>query len=221
MNNGINNSDLKIELTPRTISRDIMSRMPRNNNLYNEIYMRFGGQDLESESDLSDFSRGLSHDPIDSNAYSPLSPTLLSDHPNNKDEVDKDAIVGDPGTFFSLFKGFIAMGILFVPYGFKDGGYLICSIMSIIAGIITFLGYTNLVNVHIKLKEHFSKLGERALGAWGKSTIEICLIISQFGFSTAYVVYIVNSVRELNQLFKWNLSPFIYTLYSGIFCAFI
>ena len=56
MENVFHRSEEKIQLTPSTVSRDIISSMPGDNCLFNDMYMRFGGQDLESESDLSDFT---------------------------------------------------------------------------------------------------------------------------------------------------------------------
>ena len=42
-----------------------------------------------------------------------LTLNLLPASSNIKEYIYKDAIVGVPGTFFSLFKGFLAIGIFF------------------------------------------------------------------------------------------------------------
>lgn len=48
---------------------------------------------------------------------------LLSQH-----DLEKAGKIGPLKTFFTLFKGFVATGVLFIPKGFRNGGWLFSTI---------------------------------------------------------------------------------------------
>ena len=48
-------------------------------------------------------------------------------------------------TFFTLIKGFIGTGILFLPKGFENGGYLFSPIALLFAGALTCYCTTKLL----------------------------------------------------------------------------
>ena len=64
--------------------------------------------------------------------------TLTEFDDDDKKEVQEQKM-GYIKTFFSLFKGFIGTGILFLPNGFKDGGWLFSIIILIFSVIISYI----------------------------------------------------------------------------------
>lgn len=51
----------------------------------------------------------------------------------NQVEEERVGKIGPAGTFFTLLKGFVAAGVLFLPKGFVTGGWLFSSIALILS----------------------------------------------------------------------------------------
>ena len=96
-------------------------------------------------------------------------------------------------TYFSLLKGFICTGILYLPRNFQNGGWLW-------AGIAMFLSFFLTLYCAIKLLEakkmtpggSFSDIGMQAYGLRGRVAVDITLTVSMIGFVTAYIYFITS-----------------------------
>ena len=52
-------------------------------------------------------------------------------------DIEKAGKIGPVGTFFTLVKGFVASGILFLPKGWRNGGWLFSSVTLFFSSIFT------------------------------------------------------------------------------------
>jgi amino acid permease len=103
--------------------------------------------------------------------------------------------LGPIATCFTIFKGFVATGVLYVPKDFKNGGYIFTPITLIISLVATLYCSKLLLDVNERLGGGgFPEMGFRAYGKAGKIFVEIVLVASQFGFCTAYVYFIANQI---------------------------
>lgn len=106
--------------------------------------------------------------------------------------------LGPLATCFTIFKGFVATGILYVPKDFKNGGYIFTPITLIASLIITLYCAKLLLQVNEKMGGgSFPEMGFKAYGKPGKLFVEIVLVASQFGFCTAYVYFIASQIGGL------------------------
>ena len=106
----------------------------------------------------------------------------------NLKKIDK---LGPWATAFTIFKGFVCTGILYMPKDFINGGYLFSAICIICALFLTLYCAKLLMEVADKTeKNDFPSIGFACYGKWGKIAVDIVLFASQFGFVTAYVYFI-------------------------------
>ena len=101
--------------------------------------------------------------------------------------------LGPMATCFTIFKGFVATGILYVPKDFYNGGYIFTPITLIASLIITLYCAKLLLAVNDRIGGgSFPEMGFKAYGKPGKIFVEVVLVASQFGFCTAYVYFIAS-----------------------------
>ena len=112
-------------------------------------------------------------------------------------EAEQKAVkkLGPLATCFTIFKGFVATGILYVPKDFKNGGYIFTPITLIASLIVTLYCARLLLDVNERIGGgSFPEMGKKAYGKPGKIFVEIVLVASQFGFCTAYVYFIASQI---------------------------
>ena len=103
--------------------------------------------------------------------------------------------LGPLATCFTIFKGFVATGVLYIPKDFANGGWLFTPITLIASLIVTLYGAKLLLEVNDRLGGgSFPEMGFKAYGKVGKVIVEIVLVASQFGFCTAYVYFIASQI---------------------------
>lgn len=113
----------------------------------------------------------------------------------NLTETGKDASVLQ--TYFNLFKCFIGIGILATPSAIKQVGVIGGAMGILICGIINMYTMKLQILCKEKLGNHitsYSELGFAVFGHKGKAFIDFCILISQFGFCIAYLIFIGNQV---------------------------
>ena len=87
--------------------------------------------------------------------------------------------LGPIATCFTIFKGFVATGILYVPKDFKNGGYLFTPITLIASLIATLYCAKLLLEVNDRLGGgSFPEMGYRAYGKPGRIFVEVVLVAS-------------------------------------------
>jgi hypothetical protein len=82
-------------------------------------------------------------------------------------------------TFFSIIKGFVAIGILYLPKGFVYGGWLFSILSFVFMAVVCTVGMIFLLDCRIKYGGNFSTLGQAAVGNFGKYWVDVSLILSQ------------------------------------------
>ena len=102
--------------------------------------------------------------------------------------------LGALATCFTIFKGFVATGILYVPKDFKNGGYIFTPATLVASLALTLYCAKLLLEVHAKIGGSFPEMGFKVGGKPGHIFVEVVLVASQFGFCTAYVYFIADQI---------------------------
>jgi amino acid permease len=82
-------------------------------------------------------------------------------------------------TFFTLVKGFVCGGILYLPKNYYNGGYLFSPIAIILSCIITSVCILKLLKAREACKARsFEDIGNKAYGKFGKNLVGVYLVLS-------------------------------------------
>ncbi|CDW90768.1 UNKNOWN [Stylonychia lemnae] len=102
------------------------------------------------------------------------------------------------GTYFSLLKGFVCTGILYLPKNFRNGGWLWALLSMVLSFVLTLYCAIKLLQAKAKTENgSFSDIGFKAIGKPGKIMVDIFLSLSQIGFVTAYIYFITTSLKSV------------------------
>jgi len=105
--------------------------------------------------------------------------------------------LGPWATAFTIFKGFVCTGILYMPIDFVNGGYVFSLITILMALVLTLYCAKLLIEVHDKQGGSFSDIGKACYGKWGKIAVDVSLAGSQMGFTCAYVYFIATNGQSV------------------------
>jgi len=104
----------------------------------------------------------------------------------------------------NIFISFVGSGILGMPYAFSQSGWLLGVI---VLGTMSSLNvYAMLLLVktrrHLESKGHtgiegYGDVGRVVSGDRGERFVNICLVISQVGFATAYIIFIAANINNI------------------------
>lgn len=111
-------------------------------------------------------------------------------------------------TGFTLFKGFVASGILYLPTNFTTGGSLFSAGALVFALLLTLFCIKLLLEVRAACGGNmsFPELGYACYGRPGRILVDISLFASQFGFVCAYIYFIASQTTDvLTSAFGWNI----------------
>jgi len=138
-------------------------------------------------------------------------------------DIERTGKIGPAKTFFTLIKGFVAAGILFLPRGWASGGWLFSTIALILSCCLTTVASLKLVEIRRKYKLSFSEIGFKAYGKAGKIAVDFFLWFTQTIFVCAYVTFIVDSVNnilhfqfDINPINKWILGVVCFAIYMPL-----
>ena len=136
-------------------------------------------------------------------------------------------LLGPVATGFTLFKGFVCSGILYMPISFVNGGYGFSAIALIFALMLTLYCISLLLDTRQQLggQLSFSDIGTACFGKTGKLMVDISLFASQTGFTCAYIYFIanqtmliINAARDKHGLgiipesIKWWFAPICFVI---------
>ena len=108
-----------------------------------------------------------------------------------EDANEKVEKLGAWATSFTIFKGFVCTGVLYMPLNFVNGGYVFSAIGIILACVWTLYCAKLLIKTYEQLGGgSFPEIGYKCYGRPGKIATDIALFSSQFGFCCAYVYFI-------------------------------
>mmetsp|Transcript_3071 Transcript_3071/g.4143 ORF Transcript_3071/g.4143 Transcript_3071/m.4143 type:complete len:104 (-) Transcript_3071:1095-1406(-) len=95
---------------------------------------------------------------------------------------------------FTIFKGFVCTGILYIPGDFIIGGYGWSAITVLFCLLLTLYCSTLLIEVYEKVGGSLPEIGMKTYGKPGKILVDVSLFSSQFGFVTAYIYFITSQI---------------------------
>ncbi|CAN6469136.1 unnamed protein product [Victoria cruziana] len=115
-------------------------------------------------------------------------------------------------TFFNIVVSMMGTGVLGLPFAYKTAGWLVASLLLLLAGVSTFYSMILLVECRKSLEKKgvpeissYGDVGALAFGRIGRYSTEILILISQCGGSVAYLVFIGQNLASIFASYK--LSP--------------
>ena len=97
----------------------------------------------------------------------------------------------------SIFKAFVGLGVLFLPYQFWDTGILAMPTIMIGSLCLTLYCTTLLIECADEVGNSFSEIAEAAYGSGMKTLTQVLIICSQFAFCTNYVYFISSQIGSI------------------------
>jgi len=104
------------------------------------------------------------------------------------------ALLGPVATVFTIFKGFVATAILFMPYAFVKSGWAFSGGALLASLLLVLYAISLLLSVNKEKGGSLPEMGERTWGRPGKILTDVLLFSSQFGFCLAYVYFVIQQV---------------------------
>jgi len=114
---------------------------------------------------------------------------------------------------------FVGAGLLGMPYAFSRSGWLLGSISISLVSIANVYAMLLLVKCrqHLESQGHedilgYGDLGRVVAGIAGERLVNICLVISQVGFATAYIIFIAanfSSIWEKYYNAEIDITPYV------------
>lgn len=165
----------------------------------------------------------------DSDDEEQKNPDLVGKTPNTRNRMKLEAqqedieLLGPIATGFTIFKGFVCSGILYLPTNFITGGWFFSGAMLVFALLLTLFCIKLLLEVRNSLggKMNFPEIGYAAYGTLGRACVEISLFASQFGFVCAYIYFIASQMTDVLQSIagktfpehvKWYYAPLCFAI---------
>lgn len=103
---------------------------------------------------------------------------------------------GSPGgAAMLLLKSFVGTGVLFLPRAYLNGGMMFSNLVLLAIALLSFWCFILLVNVRLKVHASFGDMGGKIFGRWFRNLINSSLVISQIGFSSAYIVFVSENLQ--------------------------
>lgn len=144
-------------------------------------------------------------------------------------------LVGDARTRVTLFKCYVATGVLFLPSGFHAAGLVAALATVVVVGVLSTYSVCLLLRTKAFVEEQgvpdqraallrrrsssknvatLSALGERAMGSTGKYLVEFSTFFSQFGFCCVYFSF---AGRTVNDAFGLSIPLKHFVLGAAVF----
>lgn len=99
-------------------------------------------------------------------------------------------------TVLLLLKSYVGTGVLFLPKGFHNGGWLFSSLLIVVCGILSYFCFMLLIHTKIHAGVNgYGDLGRKLQGVMLQRTILVSIVLSQVGFSAAYTVFTASNLR--------------------------
>ncbi|KAJ4963479.1 hypothetical protein NE237_023418 [Protea cynaroides] len=128
-------------------------------------------------------------------------------------------------TLGNIIVAIIGTGVLGLPYAFRVAGWLAGALGVTIAGVSTYYCMLLLVHCRDRLSSNSSSsddesdeihtygdLGCKAFGRTGRYFTESLIVVSQFGGSVAYLVFINQNLSSIFRTHQLSFSSFIFLL---------
>jgi proton-coupled amino acid transporter len=106
--------------------------------------------------------------------------------------------LGPVQTYLTLMKGFVCVGVLYVPSAFINGGWGVTMLFLLVSAICTCYCSHLLLDARAAAKaESYTALGKIAYGFTGEMLVNLAVASSQMGFVIAFVYFIKANLHEI------------------------
>ena len=119
--------------------------------------------------------------------------------------------------FLLLMKSFVGTGVLFLPQGFHNGGLTLSIMLLILFGAYSYWCYYILIQSKVYTRvSSFGDIGLKTYGPWMKFAILFALVLTQVGFSAAYVIFVAKNLQAfIKNVFNFeNVSLILLMLFQ-------
>lgn len=165
------------------------------------LYGHFAGESLEEDDEVLGpdeyFSSGADESPdTDEDREYGESSALLTPGKRRRRRKEKTAGKGTPtGAALLLLKSFVGTGVLFLPRAFLNGGMLFSNVVLLAVAALSYYCFVLLVGTRLVVEHSFGDMGYQLYGNWMRNLINFSLVISQIGFSSAYIVFVSENLQ--------------------------
>ena len=165
------------------------------------LYGHFAGESLDDEDDDDD----------EADEY--FTPDAYASDDEEEEEGEESALLATPGkrrrrrkekvkhkgsprsAALLLLKSFVGTGVLFLPKAFLNGGMAFSGVVLLAVAAVSYYCFILLCTTRIKVPASFGEMGYRLYGRPLRSLINFSLVISQIGFSSAYIVFVSENLQ--------------------------
>jgi len=150
-----------------------------------DLFKHFGGLNLEEESDISDDEDDNQNENLSLSEDQGLSET--SDVSRDSDMVAENEN-GMFKTYFVLFKGFIAIGAVYLPYNCSQSGWITTILVLFIVSCLVLCGMSKLLQCKTATGKSYSNVTKKVCGKTGMIVVDCILFIGQVLFFVHYLL---------------------------------
>jgi proton-coupled amino acid transporter len=171
------------------------------------LYGHFAGEELEEDDEVLEQDEYFSSD-----YYEEATTDGDDDHHSDRDVAEDAALLtpgkrkrkrksretgkGTPlGAAMLLLKSFVGTGVLFLPRAYLNGGMLFSNVVLLVLAGLSYYCFILLVSIRLKVKSSYGDMGGKIFGNYFRNLINFSLVISQIGFSSAYIVFVAENLR--------------------------
>lgn len=166
------------------------------------LYGHFAGESLEEDDEVLGPDEYFSSDALDSGEHSEdeareygESSGLLAPGKRRKRKPKKTGNGSPTGAAMLLLKSFVGTGVLFLPRAFLNGGMMFSNLVLLAVAGLSYTCFVLLVSTRLVVEHSFGDMGLHLYGRWMRNMINFSLVISQIGFSSAYIVFVSENLQ--------------------------
>jgi len=108
---------------------------------------------------------------------------------------------------FNIIISFVGAGMLGIPYAFKQSGWVLGMFALAMTSTANVYAMLLLVKVRQQLEleghlgiQSYGDVGRIVMGPTGEKVVNVCVIISQVGFSTAYLIFVAANLYSIAEI---------------------
>ena len=174
------------------------------------LYGHFAGEELDEDDEVLGPDEYFSSDAYDDEVTEAEEghsddgwgedSALLTPGKRKRRRKAREAGKGTPlGAALLLLKSFVGTGVLFLPRAFLNGGMLFSFLVLLFIAVVSYYCFILLVSVRLKVHASFGEMGRRIYGDYFRNMINFSLVISQIGFTSAYLVFVSENFQAFVQ----------------------
>ena len=166
------------------------------------LYGHFAGESLEEDDEVLGPDEYFSSDTLDSGEHTEdedreygESSALLAPGKRRKRKPKKEGKATPTGAALLLLKSFVGTGVLFLPRAYLNGGMVFSNVVLLGVAAVSYYCFVLLVSTRLVVEHSFGDMGYHLYGNWMRNLINFSLVLSQVGFSSAYIVFVSENLR--------------------------